>query len=130
MGYAAINVKPPLLTIFETHFVPLGPRLLPGLSGFLSGVLPGLEEGTDHFERVNLLLEKVCEGVGAVSFYGCLWQCVVANAAVRLPAVSFALSQFNNKLTMEDQAYFLGTSIDVMVRSVFNNLINLIIFLF
>lgn len=48
-----MNVRPSLLTVYETHFVPLGERLGPGLSGFLSGVLPGLEEGSDHFDRFN-----------------------------------------------------------------------------
>jgi len=51
LGHAAMNVRPSLLTVYETHFVPLGERLQPGLSGFLSGVLPGLEEGSDHFDR-------------------------------------------------------------------------------
>jgi hypothetical protein len=51
LGHAAMNVRPSLLSVYETHFVPLGERLRPGLSGFLSGVLPGLEEGSDHFDR-------------------------------------------------------------------------------
>lgn len=110
-----MNVKPPLLTVYETHFVPLGPRLRPGLSGFLSGVLPGLEEGSDHFDRTNALLEKVCEGVGPTYFYGCLWECVSCNSAIRLPAISFVLSHFNKKLTMEDQIYLMGTDINIMV---------------
>ena len=50
-GHAAMNVRPALLTIYETHFVPLGRRLRPGLRGFLSGILPGLDEGSDHFDR-------------------------------------------------------------------------------
>lgn len=58
LGHAAMNVRPSLLTVYETHFVPLGERLRPGLSGFLSGVLPGLEEGSDHFERYVLRLRR------------------------------------------------------------------------
>lgn len=54
LGHAAMNVRPSLLTVYETHFVPLGERLGPGLSGFLSGVLPGLEDGSDHFDRLAL----------------------------------------------------------------------------
>lgn len=46
-----MNIRPALLTIYETHFVPLGDRLRPALSGFLSGILPGLDTGTDHFDR-------------------------------------------------------------------------------
>ncbi|XP_071560415.1 protein DOP1A-like [Temnothorax nylanderi] len=76
LGHAAMNVRPSLLTVYETHFVPLGERLRPGLSGFLSGVLLGLEDGSDHFDRTNSLLEKVCEGVGAEHFYACLWDCL------------------------------------------------------
>lgn len=48
-----MNVRPSLLTVYETHFVPLGERLRPGLSGFLSGVLLGLEDGSDHFDRYD-----------------------------------------------------------------------------
>ncbi|XP_058800674.1 protein dopey-1 isoform X2 [Phymastichus coffea] len=117
LGNAAMNVRPPLLTVYETHFVPLGERLRPGLSGFLSGVLPGLEEGSDHFDRTNSLLEKVCEGVGPKYFYACLWDCLASNSIIRLPAISFALSHFNKKLPMEDQVYMMGTNIDIMVTA-------------
>jgi hypothetical protein len=115
LGNAAMNVRPLLLTVYETHFVPLGERLRPGLSGFLSGVLPGLEEGSDHFDRTNSLLEKVCEGVGPEHFYACLWDCLASNSGIRLPAISFALTHFNKKLPMEDQHYIMGTNVDIMV---------------
>lgn len=104
-----------MLTVYETHFVPLGERLKPGLSGFLSGILLGLEEGSDHFERTNSLLEQVCDGVGKTYFYGCLWECVACNSAIRLPAISFVLLHINKKLSMEDQMYIMGTNVDVMV---------------
>jgi len=116
LGHAAMNVRPSLLTVYETHFVPLGERLGPGLSGFLSGVLPGLEEGSDHFERTNSLLEKVCEGVGASLFYGCLWDCLASNAAVRLPAISFVLAHYDRRLSTEDQLHIMGTNIDIMIE--------------
>ena len=110
-----MNVRPLLLTVYETHFVPLGERLRPALSGFLSGVLPGLEEGSDHFDRTNSLLEKVSEGVGPDYFYACLWDCLASNSGIRLPAIVFALSHFNRKLSMEDQQYIMGTNADIMV---------------
>ncbi len=53
LSHAATNVKPSLLTIYENHFIPLGEKLIPGLNGFLSGVLPGLEEGTDYYDRYD-----------------------------------------------------------------------------
>ena len=100
---AALNVRSILLSIYETHFVPLGQRLRPALNGFLSGdhldslnfcifpskdqfkikviiyilvaitmkyqiflitgVLPGLEEGSEHYQKTNNLLESVAEAV-------------------------------------------------------------------
>ncbi|XP_025266125.1 protein dopey-1 homolog isoform X1 [Camponotus floridanus] len=117
LGHAAMNVRPSLLTVYETHFVPLGERLRPGLSGFLSGVLLGLEDGSDHFDRTNSLLEKVCDGVGAEHFYACLWDCLASNSGIRLPAISFVLAHFNKKLPMEEQRYIMGTNIKIMVSA-------------
>lgn len=66
--------------------------------------------------RTNSLLEKVCEGVGASQFYGCLWDCLASNAAVRLPAISFALAHYDRRISTEDQLHIMGTNIDVMVH--------------
>ncbi len=46
-----MNVKPVLLQLYEAHFVPLGHYMKPGLTGLLLALLPGLEEGSEHFER-------------------------------------------------------------------------------
>ncbi|KYB28372.1 protein dopey-1 homolog isoform X2 [Tribolium castaneum] len=115
LGHAAMNIRPTLLTIYETHFVPLGERLRPALSGFLSGVLPGLETGSDHFDRTNTLLENICDGVGSKYFYTCIWQCVTNNSPVRLPAISYVLAHYSRKLPMDDQLYLMGHDIDLMV---------------
>ncbi|XP_071529639.1 protein DOP1A isoform X2 [Panulirus ornatus] len=114
---AAMNVRSALLTVYETHFVPLGPRLRPGLNGFLSGILAGLEEGSDHLERTSQLLSRVAEGVGQAEFFGCLWDCVWGNSAVRLPAITHIMACYNKKLSTEDQLYILGTNIDIMVSA-------------
>jgi hypothetical protein len=66
--------------------------------------------------RTNSLLEKVCNEVGRSHFYGCLWECLASNSGIRLPAISFVLSHFSKKHSMEDQLYVMGTNIDVMVR--------------
>ncbi|XP_066988498.1 protein dopey-1 homolog isoform X3 [Macrobrachium rosenbergii] len=114
---AAMNVRSALLTVYETHFVPLGQRLRPGLNGFLSGILAGLEEGSDHLERTSQLLTRVAEGVGKAEFFGCLWDCVWGNSGVRLPAITHIMACFNKKLSTEDQLHILGTNIDVMVSA-------------
>ncbi|XP_066256222.1 protein dopey-1 homolog isoform X2 [Euwallacea similis] len=115
MSHAAMNIRPTLLTIYENHFVPLGDRLRPALSGFLSGILPGLDTGTDHFDRTNKLLEDVCDGVGPPYFYTCIWQCVANNSPVRLPAVTYVFAHYSRKYPMEDQLYLMGHDIGLMV---------------
>lgn len=67
--------------------------------------------------RTNALLEKVCEGVTPRHFFGCLWDCLASNAAVRLPAISFALAHYDKRLSTEDQLHIMGTNIDTMVST-------------
>lgn len=119
LGYAAMNVRPSLLAIYEKYFVPLGERLRPALSGFLSGVLPGLEAGLDHFERTNSLLGKVCTAVSPIYFYTCLWECVATNSSIRLPAITYVLDHFNKRLGMTEQTYLMGTNVELMVSFIF-----------
>ena len=51
LGNASMSVKPVLLNIYEEHYLPLGEHLKPALTGLLQGILPGLEEGSDFFDR-------------------------------------------------------------------------------
>ena len=116
LPHAALNVRTALLTVYETHFVPLGPRLAPGLNGFLSGVLPSLEEGGEHYTRTNSLLEAVMEGVGGSVFYSALWECVAVNTSIRLPALTFVLCHLGRRHgggALETQQHILGEDIQV-----------------
>ena len=83
-----------------------GLALAPGLNGFLSGVLPSLEEGSEHYGRTNSLLEAVLEGVGGGVFYSSVWECVATNATIRLPALTFVLAHLGKK-HLESQAHVL-----------------------
>ena len=116
---AALNVRSALLTVYETHFVPLGSRLRPGLNGFLSGVLPSLEEGSEHHARTNSLLEAVVEGVGQTVFYSSLWECVATTSSIRLPALTFVLSHLPRRKHggVETQQHILGSDIQVYINS-------------
>ncbi|XP_018014100.1 protein dopey-1 isoform X2 [Hyalella azteca] len=122
--FAAMSVRSALLTIYETHFVPLGQRLRPGLNGFLSGVLPGLEEGSDHLERTSRLLQLIAEGVGHAEFFGSLWECIAGNGSSRLPALNHIVSCYNKKLSTEDQLHILGTNLDTMVSGLCSCLVS------
>nr|XP_049463032.1 protein dopey-1 homolog isoform X1 [Anopheles coluzzii] len=116
LGYSAMNVRPTLLSIYEKYFVPLGEKLRPALSGFLSGVFPGLEAGQDHFERTNQLLDKVCIAVQLECFYTCLWECIVTNASVRLPAITYVLEHYDKKVPCAAQRELMGSSAELMVN--------------
>uniref|UniRef100_A0AAR2JQ35 Dopey N-terminal domain-containing protein n=1 Tax=Pygocentrus nattereri TaxID=42514 RepID=A0AAR2JQ35_PYGNA len=118
LSNAAMSVKPVLLGLYETYYLPLGKTLKPGLQGLLTGVLPGLEEGSEYYDRTNTLLEKVAAAVEQPAFYSALWGSILTSPAVRLPGVSFVLLHLNRKLSMEDQLYVMGSDIELMVEAV------------
>lgn len=119
LSHAAINVKPSLLEIYETHFIPLGPRLKPALDGFLIAVLPGLEEGSNEYhERTDKLLVEVCKAVSQEFFYGSLWRCILNNPSVRFQAIMFITSHFNKKRSLEDQLYIMGTCLQTLINGI------------
>lgn len=70
---------------------------------------------SDFICRTNLLLEKVCDGVSPPIFYTCLWECLLSNAAVRLPAILFVLSHFKRHIPMRDQVFLMGNDVNSLV---------------
>ncbi|MEE6476377.1 hypothetical protein FKM82_011056 [Ascaphus truei] len=115
---AAMSVKPVLLSLYEIYYLPLGKTLKPGLQGLLTGILPGLEEGSEYYDRTNTLLEKVASAVEQSAFYSALWGSLLTSPAVRLPGITYVLSHLNRKLSMEDQLYIIGSDIELMVEAV------------
>ncbi|XP_049752176.1 protein dopey-1 isoform X2 [Elephas maximus indicus] len=118
LANAAMSVKPTLLSLYEMYYLPLGKTLKPGLQGLLTGILPGLEEGSEYYERTNTLLEKVAAAVDQSAFYSALWGSLLTSPAVRLPGITYVLSHLNRKLSMEDQLYIIGSDIELMVEAV------------
>ncbi|XP_045150418.1 protein dopey-1 isoform X7 [Echinops telfairi] len=114
LANAAMSVKPTLLGLYEIYYLPLGKTLKPGLQGLLTGILPGLEEGSEYYERTNTLLEKVAAAVDQSAFYSALWGSLLTSPAVRLPGITYVLSHLNRKLSMEDQLYIIGSDIELM----------------
>ncbi|CAG5127027.1 unnamed protein product, partial [Candidula unifasciata] len=100
------------------HFVALGRHIKPGLNGLLLGLLPGLEEGAEYFERTNLLLEDFCNAVGPPFFYTGIWECMLSCPSVRLYGATFLLNHLNKRQSMEDQLHMIGLDIDLMVTGI------------
>lgn len=46
-----MSVRPVLLGLYEKYFLPLQKLLLPSLQAFIVGLLPGLEEGSEIYDR-------------------------------------------------------------------------------
>lgn len=125
LANAAINVRPALLQLYEDHLIPLGAALRPALDGFLIGVLPCYEEGSEIFSRTDRLLNKVASGIGGQAyFFDALWRCILYNSSVRLPAITFVIGQYNKKRTLSEQSHILGLCIQTLVKAICASLLD------
>ena len=115
---AGLSVKPILLGIYESYFLPLKRYLRPCLTGFILAILPGLEEGSDIYQRTFNLLKNISNQTDDAYFFTCLWSAMLFSSATRFPAIQYILAHFDRKKTMEDQLYLIGNSIDTMVNSI------------
>ncbi|KAM9851340.1 protein DOP1B [Aulostomus maculatus] len=118
LGHAAIAVKPVLLTLYERYYLPLQRALLPSLQAFITGLLPGLEEGLEVNDRTDALLLKLSLLVGQQVFYGALWGSILVSPMVRLPASVFIVTHFDRMVPLQQQKDMLGYNHHLVVKSV------------
>lgn len=105
---ASVTMKPLLLDIYQEFYLPLGTDLKPCLKGLILAILPGLEEENDIFEHVFSLLTSLCQSVGDVYFYYCLWIGIIKSPRNRLSAFVFLLKNFGNSFQVEDLGVLIG----------------------
>ncbi|KAM6314282.1 protein DOP1B isoform 2-T2 [Podargus strigoides] len=117
LANAAMSVRPVLLGLYEKYFLPLQKSLLPGLQAFVIGLLPGLEEGSEIYDRTDALLVKLSLLMGQEVFYGALWGSVLVSPSIRLPASLFVVSHINRELSGKQQKYMLGTDYELTIKS-------------
>ncbi|XP_025933426.1 protein dopey-2 isoform X3 [Apteryx rowi] len=117
LANAAMSVRPVLLGLYEKYFLPLQKSLLPGLQAFVIGLLPGLEEGSEIYDRTDALLVKLSLLMGKEVFYGALWGSVLVSPSIRLPASLFVVSHINRELSGKQQKYMLGTDCKLTIKS-------------
>ncbi|CAF3570172.1 unnamed protein product [Adineta steineri] len=115
---AGLRVKPVLLTLYETYFLPLGNGLNSILTGFLIGLFSALEEGADYYNRIILLLDNLVNKTDEIYFYTCIWSAMHLVASVRYSAITFILNHFDKRKTLDDQMYLIGLSSDTMVSAI------------
>ncbi|XP_069641247.1 LOW QUALITY PROTEIN: protein DOP1B [Haliaeetus albicilla] len=117
LANAAMSVRPVLLGLYEKYFLPLQKSLLPGLQAFLIGLLPGLEEGSEIYDRTDAVLVKLSLLMGQEVFYGALWGGVLVSPSIRLPASLFVVSHINRELSGKQQKYMLGADYKLTIKS-------------
>ncbi|CAJ1079517.1 protein dopey-2 [Xyrichtys novacula] len=118
LGHAAMAVKPVLLTLYERYYLPLQRALLPSLQAFITGLLPGLEEGLEVYDRTDALMVKLSLLVGQQVFYGALWGSMLVSPMVRLPATAFVVAHFDRMASLHQQTHMLGYDHRLVVKSV------------
>ena len=60
LGYSSMSVRPTLLDIYERYYLSVGQGLVPCLPGMVLGLLPGLEDESEHTERCVLVCHMTC----------------------------------------------------------------------
>ncbi|KAM4608317.1 protein DOP1B isoform 2-T2 [Polymixia lowei] len=118
LGHAAMAVKPVLLTLYERYYLPLQRALVPSLQAFITGLLPGLEEGLEVYDRTDALLLRLSLLVGQQVFYGALWGSMLVSPLVRLPASLFIVMHFDRMSSPCQQTHMLGYDHRLVVKSV------------
>ncbi|XP_012971665.1 protein dopey-2 isoform X3 [Mesocricetus auratus] len=124
LAYAAMSVRPVLLGLYERYFLPLQKLLLPSLQAFLVGLLPGLEEGSEIYDRTDALLLRLSLVVGREVFYAALWGSVLTSPSIRLPASLFVVSHISRDAPGKEQKYMLGTDHQLAVKSLCASLLD------
>uniref|UniRef100_G1Q3M1 Uncharacterized protein n=1 Tax=Myotis lucifugus TaxID=59463 RepID=G1Q3M1_MYOLU len=123
LAHAAMSVRPVLLGLYEKYFLPLQRLLLPSLQ-FVIGLLPGLEEGSEIYDRTDALLLRLSLVVGKEVFYAALWGSVLASPAIRLPASLFVVGHISRDSPGKEQKHMLGTDHQLTVKALCASLLD------
>lgn len=89
--YAATSVRPTVLGIYETYYLPLGREALrPITKGLTLSLLPALEEETgDFFERVIKIMDRLSEVVDPDFLFQCLFLICITNPSARGASMNY-----------------------------------------
>ncbi|KAG2155714.1 Dopey, N-terminal-domain-containing protein [Suillus clintonianus] len=116
--YAATSVKPILLAIYDTHYLPLQADLRPVMKSFILALLPGLEEETgEFFEKVLSLLDRLSGTVSPVFFIQNIWLIMITMSSARGTALNFLSRRLPRLHADEDITQIVGRDIGLMIRA-------------
>lgn len=88
--HAATSIKPLVLRLYETYYLPLSVDLRPVTRALLLSLLPGLEEeSSEFFDRVVTLLDQLSHSVQRPFFLQTIWHVMIMTPSVRLCAFHY-----------------------------------------
>ncbi|KAF8845997.1 hypothetical protein BDN67DRAFT_891629, partial [Paxillus ammoniavirescens] len=116
--YASTSVKPTLLNIYDTNYLPLQGALRPVMKSFILALLPGLEEETgEFFDKVLGLLDRLSETVSPVFFMQNIWLVMITTPSARGTALNFLSRRLPQLSADEDITPVIGRDIGLMIRA-------------
>ncbi|KAJ3723564.1 Dopey, N-terminal-domain-containing protein [Lentinula guzmanii] len=116
--YAATSVKPTLLNLYDTHYLPLQAGLRPVMKSFILALLPGLEEETgEFFEKVISLLDRLSGTVSPSFFFQNIWLVMLTTPSARGTALNFLSRRLPQLHGLEDVTSIVGSDIGLMIRA-------------
>ncbi|PFH49049.1 hypothetical protein AMATHDRAFT_5245 [Amanita thiersii Skay4041] len=116
--YAATSVKPALLNLYDTHYLPLQAGLRPVMKAFIIALLPGLEEETgEFFEKVLGLLDRLSGTVSPSFFIQNIWLVMLTTPSARGTALNFLSRRLPAMHAEEDITTIVGRDIGLMIRA-------------
>lgn len=116
--YAATSVKPALLNLYDTHFLPLGTSLRPAARALVLALLPGLEEEAgEFFDKVLALLDRLSGTVGPAFFFQNVWLVLVSAPSARAPALNLLMRRMPKVGPEDDLTGIVGSDTGLMIRA-------------
>ena len=115
--YASTSVKPTLLSIYESFYVPLQEDLRPLTKALQMALLPGLEEETsEYYERTLRLLDSISDAVTQPFFLQNLWLTLITTPSVRLASLNYLTRRMPPVQDEQDPTVLIGRDLGLMVR--------------
>ncbi|KAF5384809.1 hypothetical protein D9615_001099 [Tricholomella constricta] len=116
--YAATSVKPTLLNLFDTHYLPLQSGLRPVMKSIILALLPGLEEETsEFFDKVLNLLDRLSGTVSPSFFFQNIWLVMLTTPSARGTSLNFLARRLPRLHADEDISQVVGKDIGLMIRA-------------
>ncbi|WWC68766.1 uncharacterized protein I206_102700 [Kwoniella pini CBS 10737] len=88
--YATTSVRPILINIYESHYLPLGSNLRPAAKALVLALLPGMDEETgDFFDKILNLLDKISDAITSSFFLKNMFLILISSPQSRLSALNY-----------------------------------------